>query len=234
MYQEFKLPFWCQTRPETFAPDRQGHRKLQLLMNAGMHWMSLGLEHGNEPFRTEVVDRPYGNQLIVDSIQVARDVGLNYTVNNIIGFPLETRELVFDTIRLNRLIHPDPKKSNFSCSTFMPFTGTRLREVAIKNGFMPADYICPSNSARSILTMPFPYLQIEDIHTLQRRFAMYVRFPESEWSRIRRSEEPTAAGEQLYQELKREYKERFLDQPETRIDRLPDPSRPPNQSVSLM
>ena len=43
MYEEFKLPFWCQTRIETIEED-----KFRRLKELGLDRVTFGLEHGNE------------------------------------------------------------------------------------------------------------------------------------------------------------------------------------------
>ena len=237
MYEEFKLPFWCQSRPETVAPDRDGHKKLRMLLDAGMHWMAFGLEHGNQDYRRQYVRRDYSNQLITDSLKVARELGVYYTLNNIAGFPLETRALAFDTIELNRLGIPEGyKRANCSCSTFVPFVGTPLRDLAVARGFMPADYICPSNSADSILNMPPPYLSREEIKGIGLTFTMYVKFPKSRWPEIEQAEKQTPEGAAIRKKLAGEYKERFEQGPETRIEAVerPNDSGLPKEEIPIM
>jgi radical SAM superfamily enzyme YgiQ (UPF0313 family) len=107
MYQDIKLPFWCQTRPETVT-----HERIKKLRDVGLHLIAFGMEHGNERFRAEVVARKYKNSVAIDVMQIPHEYGVPFSVNNIIGFPDETRELSFDTIEINRAINPD----QMSCS----------------------------------------------------------------------------------------------------------------------
>lgn len=46
MYSDIKLPFWCQTRVETVTDE-----KIKKLKDVGLHFMTFGMEHGNEQFR---------------------------------------------------------------------------------------------------------------------------------------------------------------------------------------
>ena len=95
MYSEFKLPFWCQTRIETIEED-----KFRRLKELGLDRVTFGLEHGNEKFRRDIVKRDYSNDDAVKKIKIIEKLGITFSVNNIIGFPDETRELAFDTIEL--------------------------------------------------------------------------------------------------------------------------------------
>ena len=115
MYKDIKLPFWCQTRIETISEE-----KFKKLKEVGLHRITFGMEHGNEKFRREVVKRPYSNKLAIELMKIPTELDITFSVNNIIGFPGETRELAFDTIELNRHF----KSDDTSCSTLIPFYGT--------------------------------------------------------------------------------------------------------------
>ena len=65
MYEDIKLPFWCQTRVETVTYER-----FKRLKDIGCARISFGLEHGNEKFRKEVVRRPYSNDILVKNFKI--------------------------------------------------------------------------------------------------------------------------------------------------------------------
>ena len=64
--------------------------------DVGLHMISFGLEHGNEQFRRDVVKRPYPNSVAIEAFKTVKKSGVHFSVNNIIGFPGETRELEID------------------------------------------------------------------------------------------------------------------------------------------
>ncbi|MFA4954192.1 MAG: radical SAM protein [Patescibacteria group bacterium] len=211
MYSEFKLPFWCQSRPETVTEQR-----IQLLKDAGVNRMGFGIEHGNEAFRREIVKRDYRNEAVVKRMKILGALGVEFSVNNMIGFPDETRELAFDTIRLNRQVASD----TMSCSIFVPFHGTGLREMAVERGYLHPDTICPTNSDDSVLHMPPPYMSGEDMKRLRRCFVMYCKFPEERWPEIREAEEFTPQGDAKWHELRKEFEATFFAPPETDIEKV--------------
>jgi radical SAM superfamily enzyme YgiQ (UPF0313 family) len=105
MYKsEIGLPFWCQTRPETLT-----EKRVKLLKDMGIHRIGLGIEHGNAKFRETMLDRRVSNETIVTRLKILNAYGVKFSVNNIIGFPDETRDLAFDTVRLNREINADTR-----------------------------------------------------------------------------------------------------------------------------
>jgi radical SAM superfamily enzyme YgiQ (UPF0313 family) len=210
MYRtEIGVPFWCQTRPETLT-----EKRVKLLKKMGCHRIGVGLEHGNPAFRERMLDRRVSNEVIERGLKVLNDYAIPYSVNNIIGFPEETRELAFDTIRLNRKIRADTR----NMYTFVPFHGTALRDVALKQGLIDPELIVTSLTQPTQLAMPqFPQAEIEGI---KRCFVPYVLLEEERWPEIRKAEALTAEGERAWDRLIDECRQRFFSQyaPERDID----------------
>ena len=76
MYQDVKLPFWCQTRIETIS-----EYKLKKLKEVGLDRITFGMEHGNEKFRRDVVKRNYSNKKAVELMRIPSDLDIIFTVN---------------------------------------------------------------------------------------------------------------------------------------------------------
>ncbi|MFQ5650636.1 MAG: B12-binding domain-containing radical SAM protein [bacterium] len=199
MYEEIGLPFWCQTRIETVT-----YQRFKRLRDIGCARISFGLEHGNEKFRKDVIKRPYTNDLLLEKLRIVNRVGIPFSVNNIIGFPYETRELAFDTIEVNRYIDAADRNAY----AFTPFTGTPLRETCNKLGLTKKDDIVHSIFVNgSLLEMPqFPQ---HEINAVLKTFNMYVNFPKSRWPEIEKAEADTPEGNRVFSELKDEFVERF-------------------------
>lgn len=200
VYKEFKLPFWIQTRPETITED-----KLKKLKDVGLLRISFGLEHGNEKFREKYLQRKVPNSRIVERLKIPAKLGIPFSVNNIMGFPDETRDLVFDTIELNRLVQSD----GINAYSFTPFKGTPLRDLAEKQGLIHPDYIVRSITKPTLLNMPqFPPEQIEGV---RRCFVLYVKMPKSRWPEIEKAEKLTPEGERIWKALKAECLSKYMN-----------------------
>lgn len=200
MYRDIKLPFWCQTRPENMTKDRA--RKLKEI---GCHRISFGVEHGNEKFRKKVLNRNVQNSKIIDGLNMVNEVGISFSVNNIIGFPYETYELAFDTIELNRKFHADGRNAY----PFTPFHGTPLREECEKLGYLkPEELVSSFVALGSLLDMP--QFSKKRIDGLSRTFNLYVKFPKKRWPEIKIAEDQTPEGDKKYIELKNEYNEIYM------------------------
>lgn len=196
---EIGLPFWCQTRPETLT-----ERRVQLLKKMGIHRMGIGLEHGNPQFREQILGRSVSNQLIINSLHRLADYDIKFSINNIIGFPTETRALAFDTIRLNRQLPADTR----NMYTFTPFHGTPLRQMAEAMGYLEPNTIATSLTQPTLLNMPqFPKAAIEGV---RRCFVPYVLLEPHRWSEIELAEQLTPAGDRVWEQIMAECRERFF------------------------
>ena len=193
MYKEFKIPFWFQTRFEDIDSDT-----LSALKEVGCYRISFGLEHGNEEYRKTKLFRNISNEKILQKSKVVYEVGIPYTVNNIVGMPYETRDLLFDSIEFNREIGT---WDALSVNTFVPYHGTPLRKMAISEGWLPPDKQTTSVISESILEMPPPYLNSKEILGLQKTFPLYTRFPKERFPEIRRAEIDDEEGNRTFKKL---------------------------------
>jgi radical SAM superfamily enzyme YgiQ (UPF0313 family) len=214
MYSDFRIPFWCQSRTETISDAANGTEKLKMLKDAGIHHMSFGMEHGNEKFRREVVDRDYTNEDAIAALKNPVKLDIPFTINNIIGFPDETRELAMDTVEINR--HID--SFNLSCSTMAPFQGTAIRTLSEKRGYIDPELISPPNAHMSTLNMP--NFTKEEIYGLQRTFVMYVKFPKNRWPELKKAEKLTPEGDAIWNSLRDEFLDTYFQEPEPKIDKV--------------
>jgi len=190
MYKEIRLPFWCQSRIETIDKKR-----ITRLMDLGLFRMGLGIEHGNESFRKNVLKRNVSNQTVVERLGILAKTGLKFSVNNIVGFPTETRALAMDTVELNRQVESDSANAYVFC----PFHGTPLRKMSEDLGYIDKGLIARAVMDDTSLTMPdFPP---EAINGFRRCFTFYVNLPKSRWPDIEKAEKTTPEGKRIWEQL---------------------------------
>ncbi len=200
MYKHIRLPFWMQSRPETI-----GEEYIQKLKEVGCHRASMGLEHGNEEFRIKVLKKTFDESVMIRATKIITDAKIPLTVNNMIGFPDETRELIFDTIELNRKLSAE----SVNCSVFAPFHGTPLQKVCIEKGLISEDFVFGSINVDAPLDMP--QLSREAIQGLRRTFVLYVRLPKDYWPEIRRAEKSDEEGNRLFHKLRKVCLEQYMN-----------------------
>jgi len=195
MYEEFKIPFWFNTRPENITTEN-----LKMLKRINCHRMSFGLECGNEEFRSKVLLRHTKNKQLINKFEIIADGGIPFSINNIIGFPDETRELIFETIELNRQI---PAYDALTVSVFVPYHGTVLRNICVGKKYIHKDTIV-SDMHHSMLEMP--QLSSLEIDGLLKTFPLYVHFDKVLWNDIKFAEKNDLAGKKLFKEMMELYK----------------------------
>ncbi len=198
-YKKIGLPFWCQTRPETITEE-----KMKILKEMGCNSLSFGLEQGNEDFRKKVLHRYGSNQQIIEGARLAERYQIPYSVNNIIGFPDETRDLIFDTIELNRQLNP----RTINCFLFVPYKGTTLYQYCLEKGYLEKG--AQVHNLTDSVRLKMSSISYEELKGLQRALPLYVRFPKSEWPKIKRAEKFDNEGSRLFEEYKKTYQDKYF------------------------
>ena len=150
------------------------------------------------------MNRNIPNDRMVRAMEILAKSRLRVSANNVIGFPTETRALIFETIQLNRCF---PRVNGVMCAIYNPYHGTRLREIAEEKGYIARDAVAGDYRKETIMRMP--HLPPEEIKGLQRTFPLYVKMPKARWPEILRAEAPTLEGDRVYAALAQEYTERY-------------------------
>ena len=207
MYKEINLPFWMQTRPETVNEE-----KLKKLQKVGLHRMAFGLEHGNEKFRERMLGRKMKNKVVIEAMKAPKKLGIQFSVNNITGFPEETRKLAFDTIELNRYFDA----TNTNIHTFVPFHGTPLRKLTDRMGLTTHETI--TKCVGDTPAMYMPQYTPDQIEGLKKCFTMYVMFPKNRWKEIEKAEKNDAEGNKIFNYLREEFFEKYMPAAESDVD----------------
>ena len=196
---KINLPFWCQTRVETI-----NEKRVKMLERMNCDRVSIGIEHGNEKFRIKILKKNFTNKQAIKAFVILAKSRIPVTVNNIIGFPDETRELAFDTINLNRKIKVDSINAYF----FTPYSGTFLRDYCISRRYLVPDVKTDNLMRSSILNMP--QFTPDQIKGLVRTFPLYVKMPESYFKKIKIAEKLNEEGDRALKELRDIYFEKHF------------------------
>jgi len=195
LYGKIKIPFWMETRPESVTDE-----KIKLLKDVGLESMNIGIESGNEEYRYKMLNRKMTNQQIVNAVQIVKKYGVRIGTNNIIGFPDETRENIFETILLNREADPD----SIMIHPFNPYFGTELYNYCLKKGYIKEGQ--HGKDYRQDYILEQPSISQKELYGLYRTFAMYTKFPISRWNEVKKAE----TDDVVFKKLSKEYEKRYL------------------------
>ncbi|MFA5158939.1 MAG: radical SAM protein [Candidatus Omnitrophota bacterium] len=161
------LPFVIQVAAPTISRE-----KVVLLRDAGCVTFCMSIESGNDFIKNKVFDRYISNDQLVKAFATIKAEGVRVSSTNIIGNPFETRKMVFDTIEMNKKTQPDGLSNCF----LVPYKGTRIREMALKEKFIRSDMKL-GHGTRGEPILDMPQISKNELKALQKMFPFYVRLP---------------------------------------------------------
>lgn len=130
--REFDFNFWAYARIDTVKEEY-----LETLKSAGVNWLALGIESGNNTVRKDVIKGKFTDVNIHQLVKSIKDAGINVIGNYIFGLPEDTVESMQDT--LDMAIDLNCEFSNFYSS--MAYPGSKLYLDAIEGGWdLPETY----------------------------------------------------------------------------------------------
>jgi len=163
--EQIGMPFEVTTRVESSS-----YEMFKQLKDAGCWRVAIGIESGNEEFRTKHLNRRMKNSQIIQAFADARKAGLATKSYNIVGFPFETKEYHKDTVGINAEINPD----THVCYIFNPYPGTRLFDVCVENGFLDSGYFRHEFIHRTDSPLRMPQFSRDEILSCYRNFSFNV------------------------------------------------------------
>jgi radical SAM superfamily enzyme YgiQ (UPF0313 family) len=126
--EKIKLPFNCNLRFDILTEDM-----VALLKAGGCYMIDIGLESGNEEFRTKYLHRTMKNDHMVEVAKWFKKHKITTLTYNIVGLPYETLELSLETVKLNARLDVNKVIPNI----FYPYPMTILYKIADEAGFIP-------------------------------------------------------------------------------------------------
>ena len=128
MYIErIALPFNCNLRFDILTEEM-----VKMLKDGGCYMIDIGLENGNEQFRTKYLHRTMKNEHMVNVAKWFKKHKITTLTYNIVGLPHETLELSLETVKLNAKLDVDKVIPNI----FYPYPMTILAKTAEDGGFI--------------------------------------------------------------------------------------------------
>jgi len=128
LYRErIKIPFNCLLRCDVVTEDF-----MENLAESYCNKIAFGVESGNDYIRNVVMDRDMERKTIVNAFALAKEYNIQTQSANVIGVPGETKEMLMDTVRLNRELKP----TNTVVNIFYPYKGTPLGDKCFKEGLV--------------------------------------------------------------------------------------------------
>ena len=151
-------------------PGTIGKAEVLLLKKAGVELVYIGVEHGNQEFRSKVLRRNMSNKSIVETFDLLHEQAIACHANLLLGLPYETKEYFLETVRLSRLLG---LKNDNPIGIFYPFPGTELGEACKKMQWMPAEKKYKDIGRATIIA---PYFSRKEIYLCEQAFPIFLKY----------------------------------------------------------
>lgn len=154
---------WTYSRVDTVRREA-----LDLFKTAGVDWLALGVEAGNQTVRQEVSKGSFRDVNIRDVCQTIRDSGINVISNYIFGFPDDTLETMQQTLDL--ALELNTEMANMYPCQALP--GSPMHHLAKRNGWaLPDTYEGYAFLSYECQPMPTKHLSAAEV----------VKFRDAAW-----------------------------------------------------
>jgi anaerobic magnesium-protoporphyrin IX monomethyl ester cyclase len=126
------LRMWSYSRVDTVRP-----QYLEKFRRAGIQWLALGVEAGNQNVRREVSKGSFEDVNIREVVKTVRNSDINIISNYIFGFPDDTQETMQQTLDLALELNTE-MVNMYPCQAL---PGSPLYQTALQNGWkLPTSY----------------------------------------------------------------------------------------------
>lgn len=130
--RDYKFNIWAYTRVNTVK-----EQYLEKLKKAGVNWLAIGIEAGNQNIRQEITKGKFSDVNIRDVIGMIQSYGINVVGNFIFGLGHDTYDTMNETLDLAQELLCE--NTNMYCATALP--GSPLYLEAVKNKWeLPTTY----------------------------------------------------------------------------------------------
>ncbi len=151
----FKFNIWCYARIDTVK-----EMYLETLKKAGVNYLALGIESGDQKVRKDVIKGKFEEIDIRGIVKKIRDQGINVAANYIFGLPEDTFPTMQRTLDL--ALELNTEMANFYSA--MAYPGSPLYGLARKEGWkLPESYAGYSQHSYDAQPLPTRYLTAEDV-----------------------------------------------------------------------
>ena len=134
----------------TCAVEQLDKKTIEYLLMAGCEGITIGIETGNEFFRKRFAGRNIGNEKITSTVRMLQDVGIAVHVNNLIGLPFETEELIRETYDFNKALAPD----KISVNVLFPIPTTPMYNYSREKKYISERNPLNLGEGESVLDIP--------------------------------------------------------------------------------
>ena len=151
----YDFNIWCYARIDII-----NESLLKKMREAGIKWLAIGVESGNDEIRRKIMKGNFTKEKIKDTIKMIKDNGINIIANYMFGFWEDNLDTMRETLDL--AIELNTEFANFYCLVIYP--NTVLYEEYKKMGIdLPNSYEKYSQLSENFKPLPTKYLSGEEV-----------------------------------------------------------------------
>ncbi len=133
--RDYGLNIWSYARIDTAKKEY-----LSPLKKAGINWLGVGIESGDEEVRKDVSKGKFGSKKITEAVNQMKDNGIYVAANYIFGLPEDDKESMQKTFELAKELNCE--WANFYCA--MAYPGSKLHKQCVEEKIvLPEDKMGP-------------------------------------------------------------------------------------------
>jgi anaerobic magnesium-protoporphyrin IX monomethyl ester cyclase len=171
--RDINVGYFTQCRPEAFVNNPE---KAKIMAEMGCKMVGIGVESANMELCRTILNRPQQAGVVEKAVKILKDAGIMIAAYYIIGFPTETKEMIWETIELHRRLKPH----RFSVRFLHPYPGTMIRDTVVRMGFLSDDFEeneePDSYFSEPILKLPSPpHPTNDELRELRNQFSKVVQ-----------------------------------------------------------
>lgn len=153
--QEYGFNMWAYSRIDTVRKDA-----LELFKKAGVNWLALGVEAGNQLVRQEVSKGSFKEVNIRDVCKTVGEADINIISNYIFGFPEDNLQTMRETLDL--ALELNTEMANMYPCQALP--GSPMHREALRNGWkLPDSYEGYAFLSYESQPLPTKYLSAAEV-----------------------------------------------------------------------
>jgi radical SAM superfamily enzyme YgiQ (UPF0313 family) len=162
--RDYRIHSWSYARVDSVQP-----KYLDLFKRAGINWLAIGIEAGNQMVRKEVSKGSFKDVNIRQVIRHIQDAGINVVGNYIFGFPEDNLETMQETLDLALELNTE-FANMYSCQAL---PGSPIYQLCKQNGWpLPDSYEAFAFLSYECQPMPTKHLTPEQV----------LRFRDEAWN----------------------------------------------------
>jgi radical SAM superfamily enzyme YgiQ (UPF0313 family) len=178
--RRLKFNLWAYARVDTIRSDQ-----LRLFKRAGINWLALGIEAGNQNVRLDIEKGRFADVNVREVVRMIEDHGIEVLANYIFGFPSDTIETMQETLDL--AMELNTAHANFYPCQALP--GSPLYFAARAEGWeLPARYEEYAFLSYDSKPLPTRYVSAAEV----------LRFRDTAWQRYFSNPEYLASVERKF------------------------------------